>query len=137
MHWICHGSSSRIRLVQRGIPELSVPARFHFRDQPLAKIILTALRCGARQCGTLSNILNLNYFVCTIFLHTTSSKRCDNQPKHYTNLQKHHNHDGGRAALLSSDVESMDPHNPTCERPVHGVGRGRGQSNTMLNFKLE
>jgi hypothetical protein len=33
-HWIRHGST-RIRLVQGGIPELSVPARFYCRDPPL------------------------------------------------------------------------------------------------------
>jgi hypothetical protein len=32
-HWIRHGST-RIRLVQGGIPELSVPARFYCRDPP-------------------------------------------------------------------------------------------------------
>ncbi len=32
-HWIHHGST-RIRLVQGGIPELSLPARFYCRDPP-------------------------------------------------------------------------------------------------------
>ena len=47
---------------------------------------------------------------------------------------KHRTH-GGRVALLSSDVELMVWHNRTCGRPVHGVGRGRGQSSRMLNRK--
>jgi len=33
-HWICHGST-RIRLVQGGIPKLSILARFYCRDPPL------------------------------------------------------------------------------------------------------
>jgi hypothetical protein len=43
----------------------------------------------------------------------------------HKNRQKHRDH-GGRAALLSSDVELMVRHDRTCGRPVHGVGRGRG-----------
>ena len=52
------------------------------------------------------------------------------EPQHHTNRQNRqkHRHHGGRAALLSSDVESMDQRDRTCGRPVHGVGRGRGQS---------
>jgi hypothetical protein len=62
---------------------------------------------------------------CTIFLHTTSSKRCDKSKNTTTNRQKHRDHGGG-AALLSSNVELMDPHDRTCGRPVHGIGQGRG-----------
>jgi hypothetical protein len=34
-------------------------------------------------------------------------------------------------------VELMDQRDPTCGRPVHGVGRGRGRSSTILNRKLK
>jgi hypothetical protein len=40
----------------------------------------------------------------------------------HKNRQKHRDH-GGQAALLSSDVELMDQRDPTCGRPVHGIGR--------------
>ena len=40
---------------------------------------------------------------------------------------------GGRAALLSTDVELMVWHNRTCRRPVHGIGRGRGQRINIAN----
>ena len=35
----------------------------------------------------------------------------------HKNRKKHRDH-GGRAALLSSKVELMDPHDPTCGQPV-------------------
>ncbi len=51
------------------------------------------------------------------------------------NRQKHRDH-GGRAALLSSDVELMVRHDRTCGRPVHGVGRGRGQRINVEKYIL-
>jgi hypothetical protein len=62
---------------------------------------------------------------CTIFLQTTSSKRCDKSKNTTTNRHKHRDHGGG-AALLSSDVELMNQRDRTCGRPVHGIGWGRG-----------
>ena len=53
----------------------------------------------------------------------------------HKNRQKHRNH-GGRAALHSSDVELMDQRDPSCGRPVHGVGRGRGRRVNIENHKI-
>jgi hypothetical protein len=60
---------------------------------------------------------------------------CDNQPQHTKKRAKHRDH-GGRAALFSINVELMVLHDRTCGRPIHGVGRGRGRSNTVLNDKI-
>jgi hypothetical protein len=43
---------------------------------------------------------------------------------------------GGRAALHSSNVELMDQRDPSCERPVHGVGRGRERRINVENPKI-
>jgi hypothetical protein len=50
----------------------------------------------------------------------------------HKNQQKHHDH-GGRATLLSSDVELMDPHDLTCGKPFQGIGRGRGRRINVAN----
>jgi hypothetical protein len=51
----------------------------------------------------------------------------------HKNWQKHRDH-GGRAALHSSSVELMDLRDPSCGRPVHGVGRGRGRRINVENL---
>ena len=88
---------------------------------------------GAGQGGPLGNIPNLRAgpsfsFFCTNSYIRRSRDVTRREPQHHTNRQNRqkHRHHGGRAALLSSDVELMDQRDPTCGRPVHGVGRGRG-----------
>jgi len=67
-------------------------------------------------------------FFCTKSYIRRSRDVTRREPQHHTNRQNRqkHRHHGGRAALLSSDVESMDQRDRTCGRPVHGIGRGRG-----------
>ncbi len=99
--------------------------------------------CGARQCGTLGNIPNPRVgpsfsFFCTKSYIRRSRDVIRRVPQHHTNRQNRqkHRHHGGRAALLSSDVELMVRNDRTCGQPVHGIGRGRGRSNTVVNHKL-
>ena len=91
------------------------------------------VRCGARVRGTVCHIPNPRAgpsfsFFCTNSYIRRSRDVTRREPQHHTNRQNRqkHRHHGGRAALLSSDVELMDQRDPTCGRPVHGVGRGRG-----------
>jgi hypothetical protein len=75
-------------------------------------------------------------FLCTKSYIRRSRDVTRREPQHHTNpqnWQKHRDH-GGRAALLSSDVELMDQCDPTCGRPVHGVGRGRGLRINVENY---
>ncbi len=83
-------------------------------------------RCGARQCGTLSNTAPAPPLVFLYHISSYNELKEMRQPATtHKNWQKHRDH-GGRAALLSSDMELMDQCDPTCGRPVHGVGGGRG-----------
>ena len=82
--------------------------------------------CGARQCGTLSNTAPAPPLVFSVPFFYIRRARRDATTSHNTKKPAKHRDHGGRAALLSSDVELMVRHNRTCGRPVHGVGRGRG-----------
>jgi hypothetical protein len=90
-------------------------------------------RCGAGQGGTVGNIPNPRAGPSFRFMVPTatydnlvmSREESHNTTPNRQNQQKHRNH-GGRAALLSSDMELIDQRDQTCGRPVHGVGRGRG-----------
>ena len=96
----------------------------------------TYMWCGARQCGTLSNTAPAPPLV--FFVPKATYDELEEMPQPATTQKKpakHRDH-GGRAALLSSDVELMVRHIRTCGRPVHGVGRGRGRRIYVANLKL-
>jgi hypothetical protein len=82
--------------------------------------------CGARQCGSLSNTAPAPPLVFSVPFFYIRRARRDATTSHNTKKPAKHRDHGGRAALLSSDVELMVRHNRTCGRPVHGVGRGHG-----------
>ena len=91
-----------------------------------ARIYPLASRYGARLRGPKSNGVNDGRTAVLYHFSTYDELEEMRQPATtHKNQQKHRNH-GGRAALLSSDVELMVWHDRTCGRPVHGVGRGRG-----------
>jgi hypothetical protein len=108
----------------------------HFTNAAGVVINVIGQWCGARLRGPKSN--GVNDGRTAVLYHFSTCDELEEMRQSATthkNRQKHRNH-GGRAAFHSSDVELMDQRDPTCGRPVHAVGRGRGRRIMVVNHKI-
>ncbi len=115
-------------------PLLFLRSSFYYDDPQKNKIQPAPPWYGACVRGPKSNgVNNRRTAVVYHFFTYDELEKMQQEPKHNNNRHKHWDH-GGRAALLSSDVELMDQRDPTCRRPIHGIGWGRGKKISVANY---